>query len=229
MTLEICANSYQSAINAQNAGAHRIELCSELSVGGITPSFGLLKQVLNELSIPVHVLIRPRSGDFVYSEDEFQTMKADIEMCKKLGVSGIVSGVLTREPALDLDKIQELVDLTRPLEFTFHRAFDELKDPFQGLEQLIELGVNRILTSGQKEKAEDGLELLEELVRQAVRRINIMAGSGISAQNVAKFKSIGITEVHASASITIDQLHGLFSPPQTVSSPQKIKDILNAL
>ena len=153
MLLEICANSYQSAINAQEAGAHRIELCSELSIGGVTPSYGLLKLVLSTLRLPVFVLIRPRSGDFIYTKSEFDTMKTDIKLCKSLGARGIVSGVLTKERTIDLLRTQELIECAGSMEFTFHRAFDIVKDPFDALEQLIEMGAHRILTSGQRERA----------------------------------------------------------------------------
>jgi copper homeostasis protein len=200
-----------------------------LSVGGITPSYGLLKQVLNNVHLPVFVLIRPRSGDFVYSEEEFNTMKLDIEICKQLGASGIVSGVLDKDGSIDMERTAELLELSRPLEFTFHRAFDELDEPHVGMEQLISLGVNRILTSGQQSSAEEGLELLKVLVEQSNNRIDIMAGAGIYAQNVSKFKMIGIKEVHASASSPTHQDSGLFYTPQTVSDPKKIKALLNAL
>jgi copper homeostasis protein len=229
MLLEICANSFQSAINAEQAGAHRIELCSELSVGGITPSFGLLKKVLSALTIPVNILIRPRSGDFVYSQDEFDIMKRDIELCKNLGASGIVSGILTVEGNVDNLRTKALIELAKPMDFTFHRAFDELRDPLKGLEQLIDIGVDRILTSGQQSKAEKGLESIKEFLRQANNRVKIMAGAGITAQNVSKFKAIGIKEVHASASVSIDQQNGLFSLPQTVSDPEHIRALLDAL
>jgi len=229
MTLEICANSYQSALNAQAVGAHRIELCSELSVGGITPSYGVLKKVIEALSIPVHVLIRPRSGDFHYTDEEFEVMKTDVELCRAAGASGIVTGVLKNDAALDVDRTQELMTMATSLDFTFHRAFDVVKDPLKTLDQLIDLGVKRILTSGQQAKAEDGLGLLKTLVHQANGRTCIMAGSGISAKNVSKFKAIGISEVHASATVPTKPSSGLFAFPQSVSDPQVIKDLLDAL
>ncbi len=147
MKLEICASNYQSANNAQNAGAHRIELCSELAVGGITPSYGLIKQVIENLSIPVFVLIRPRSGDFTYSDADFEIMKQDIQMCKKLGCKGIVSGVLNSDNTIDIERTKTLIELSKPLPFTFHRAFDWTPNPFEALKSLINLNVNRILTS----------------------------------------------------------------------------------
>ncbi len=229
MKLEICANSYQSAKNAQNAGAHRIELCQELSVGGITPSYGLLKQVLKHLEIPVFVLIRPRGGNFVYSEDEFEIMKSDIQLCKDLGCHGIVSGVLKSDETIDLKRTKELVELSKPLQFTFHRAFDEVTNPKEALEQLIALEIDRVLTSGQESSAEKGIELLSELNIISNNRIIILAGAGINSKNVLKFKDFGLKEIHASASSEFRADDSMFSLPITFSDPQKIKAILDAI
>ena len=229
MKLEICANSYQSAKNAQDAGAHRIELCQELSVGGITPSYGLLKQVIEYLKIPVFVLIRPRGGNFVYSNSEFDIMKTDIQLCKDLGCQGIVSGVLNSDKTIDLKKTKELIELSKPLPFTFHRAFDVIANPKLALEQLIDLGIGRVLTSGQETSAEKGLELLYELNEISKGRITILAGGGISADNANKFKAIGLKEIHASASSLIEENNSLFSMPLTYSDSQKIKAILDAI
>jgi copper homeostasis protein len=229
MLLEICANSYQSAKTAQTAGAHRIELCQELSVGGLTPSYGLLKNVINQLTIPIFVLIRPRSGDFVYAESEFDIMKQDISLCKEFGVQGIVSGVLNKNKTIDVVRTKELVELSRPLPFTFHRAFDKLDNPIQGLNELIGLGVDRVLTSGQESSAVDGLPLLMQLNEIARGRLTILPGGGINAKNAAVFKTKGFAEIHASASVQISQDQGLFSAPQTVSDLKTIKVILDAL
>jgi copper homeostasis protein len=229
MLLEICANSYQSAKNAQTAGAHRIELCQELSVGGLTPSYGLLKNVINQLTIPIFVLIRPRSGDFVYAESEFDIMKQDISLCKEFGVQGIVSGVLNKNKTIDVVRTKELVELSRPLPFTFHRAFDELDNPIQGLNELIGLGVDRVLTAVQESSAVDGLPLLMQLNEIARGRLTILPGGGINAKNAAVFKTKGFAEIHASASVQISQDQGLFSAPQTVSDLKTIKAILDAL
>lgn len=200
MKIEICATSVQSALNAQKAGAQRIELCSELAVGGITPSYGLIKQVRNEISIPVFVLIRPRSGDFVYSEFEFEAMKTDIEICKELGCAGIVSGVLKDDFSIDLNRTKELIEQAKPLEFTFHRAFDLTPNPIESFEELIEIGVNRILTSGQENSAEKGIDLLKKLKDLAQNRLTILPGGGIRPENVHLFRENGFTEIHASAS-----------------------------
>ena len=229
MLLEICANSYQSAKNAQEAGAHRIELCQELSIGGITPSYGLLKQVKANLEIPVFVLIRPRGGNFVYSDDEFEIMKQDIKLSKDLGCKGIVSGVLKEDKTIDIERTQELVELSRPLAFTFHRAFDEVLNPKEALEQLIDLSVERVLTSGQQVSAKQGLSLLKELNEIANDRIIILAGGGINANNAIKFKKVGLREIHASASSKLQKDSSIFSMELTYSNPKKIKSILNAI
>ncbi|MEY8869746.1 copper homeostasis protein CutC [Meridianimaribacter flavus] len=229
MLLEICANSYQSAKNAQDVGAHRIELCHELSVGGITPSYGLLKQVRDTLSIPVFVLIRPRSGNFVYTEDELDIMKQDIQLCKDLGFQGIVSGVLNTDNTIDLKRTKELVELSRPLSFTFHRAFDCVKNPEEALEQLIDLDIDRVLTSGLQPSAEKGINTLKKLNEKAKGRITILAGSGINQNNAKRFKEIGLKEIHASASTEIKSDGALFSTPLTFSDPKKIKAILSVI
>lgn len=229
MLLEICTNSYQSAKNAQDVGAHRIELCQELSVGGITPSYGLLKQVVENLNISVFVLIRPRGGNFVYSDDEFEVMKHNIQLCKNLGCNGIVSGVLNADKTMDLKRTKELVELSKPLPFTFHRAFDEVINPKEALEQLIDLGVRRVLTSGQESSAEKGLDLLKELNKIANNRIIILAGAGVNDKNASKFKTIGLQEIHTSASSIIEADDSKYAIERTVSDSNKIKAVLDAI
>ncbi len=239
MLIEICANSYQSALNAELAGAKRIELCSELSLGGITPSFGLLKQVIETLKISVNVLIRPRSGNFIYSDDEFEIMKKNIKLCKELGCQGIVSGVLKGDNTIDIKRTQELLELSRPLSFTFHRAFDNVPNPLEALDRLIDLGFDRVLTSGQETTAIKGLELLKALKEKSNNRIIILPGSGINSANVSKFYRYGFKEVHASGT-TINQIgeipkvqmnsSKLFDETIEVHSDiKKIKDILNVI
>ena len=231
MKLEICANSYQSAKNAQIAGADRIELCSELSVGGITPSYGLLKKVSEEITISVNVLIRPRSGNFCYSDTEFEQIKLDIELCKKLSFNGIVSGVLNNDNSIDTKRTKELVELSKPLSFTFHRAFDCVKNPKESLQELINLGVDRILTSGLQIKAIDGIKLLVELQEIAQNKLIILAGSGINPQNAKRFKEVGLKEIHSSASKNMQQKSATsyFDETQTVSDIETITEILNAI
>ena len=231
MLLEICANSYQSAKNAQDAGAKRIELCSELSIGGITPSYGLIKQVIDELDIETFILIRPRSGNFCYTDDEFEIIKKDIKTCKDLGCDGIVSGILNPDNSIDIERTQELIKLSKPLAFTFHRAFDVVQNPKDALEQLIDLGVNRVLTSGQHPKAIDGLDTLKALQHQSQNRITVLVGSGVSSKNAKVFKDAGFDEIHASASkITNTESSNYFgNTPQTVSSITEIKAILKVI
>jgi len=198
MILEVCANSYESALNAQKGGAQRIELCEDLAVGGLTPNFELSKKVISELNIPVFILIRPRDGDFNYSGEEFEQIKKDIIIFKELGCKGIVSGILTKDNNIDISRTRELIELSKPLEFTFHRAFDEVLNPIQALHQLIKLKADRILTSGQAETAVKGLDLLKELINIAEKKIIIMPGSGVNINNILEFKKIGSKEIHGS-------------------------------
>ncbi|SDS54443.1 copper homeostasis protein [Formosa sp. Hel1_31_208] len=231
MLLEICANSYQSAKNAQIAGAQRIELCSELSVGGITPSYGLINQVISDLDIETFVLIRPRSGNFCYSEEEFEIIKKNIEICKTIGCHGIVSGVLKPDNTIDLKRTRNLIELSKPLAFTFHRAFDIVPNPKDAIDQLIDLGVDRILTSGQHSKAIDGLETLKDLKQHAKNYITLLVGSRVSSKNAKYFKDEGFEELHASASEAMNTESSVYfgSTPQTVSSIKEIKAILKAI
>src|SRR5690606_643282 len=197
MLLEICANSLPSALIAQRAGADRIELCAELGVGGITPSLGCLKLVKDQLDIPVHVLIRPRSGHFVYTDLEFDVMMADIEACRQLGVEGIVSGVLLEDFSLDVERTSVLVDLAGPMHFCFHRAFDWIVDPLSALRQLEGMGVATVLSSGGMPSALEGLRHLA--LYQSNSAMEIMAGGGVDAPQVERFREAGIRAVHASA------------------------------
>ena len=198
MILEVCANSYESAINAEKGGTHRIELCENLAVGGLTPNFELAKKVISELNIPVFILIRPRDGDFNYSHEEFEQIKNDIILFKDLGCKGIVSGILTKNNNIDTPRTRKLIELSKPLEFTFHRAFDEATNPIEALYELIELKVNRLLTSGQKSTAIEGIELIKKLTTISNKKIIIMPGSGVNSDNILEFKKIGSKEIHGS-------------------------------
>ncbi|MGB5498676.1 MAG: copper homeostasis protein CutC [Maribacter sp.] len=197
MLVEVCANSLESATNAQKAGADRIELCAELAVGGITPSYGLLKSIKANLKIPVHVLIRPRSGNFTNSAGEFDIMKRDIRLCVELGFDGIVSGILHKDFTLDVERTKALIDLSGDLKFTFHRAFDWVLDPLSTMKKLETLGVNYILSSGQQNSAVQGFGLLKEL-NEKTTTCSIMPGGGINADNVNRFKNNGFEAVHLS-------------------------------
>jgi len=200
MIVEVCANSYESAINAEVGGANRIELCKDLHLDGLTPDDETVISTLNKLKIPVFILVRPRSGNFVYTNEEFELMKSDIIKFEKLGCSGIVSGILKKDNTIDLERTKELIELSRPIEFTFHRAFDKIIDPIKGLEELIEIGADRILTSGQEDSAIDGIKLIEKLIEIATNRIAIMPGSGVKSDNINNFKAIGTNEIHGSFS-----------------------------
>lgn len=198
--LEICAYDIVSAMIAQRSGAHRVELCASPAGGGVTPSSGLISMARALLSIGLFVMIRPREGDFYYSDIEFQTMLRDIESTKQAGANGVVSGVLHTDGNVDIPRTQKLVEAAGPMEFTFHRAFDMTPDPFRALEDIIATGANRILTSGQKPKAIMGAKLIAGLVQKAGNRIAIMAGSGINPDNLLQLlATTGIAEVHLSA------------------------------
>ena len=196
MIIEVCAESYEYAEKAEKAGADRIELCKHLHLDGLTPNYKTAKKTIDNLNIPVFVLIRPRHGDFNYSEKEFELMKTDIIKFKEMGCKGIVSGILKNDNTIDIKRTNELVNLSRPLEFTFHRAFDVVSDPFKEIENLIKLGAERVLTSGQKDKAIKGLELLEDLQKKVNNDIIIMPGSGINVLNIDSFKNF--SEIHGS-------------------------------
>ncbi len=196
MIIEVCAESYEYALKAEKGGADRIELCKDLHLDGLTPDYESAKKTIDSLNIPVFILIRPREGDFIYSNEEFELMKRDIIKFKEMGCKGIVSGVLNDDNSVDVKRTKDLIELSRPLEFTFHRAFDIVSDPLKEIEILIRLGVDRILTSGQKNKATEGLYLLEKLNNISKKRIVIMPGSGISNTNFKKFNSFN--EIHGS-------------------------------
>ncbi|MEM7085882.1 MAG: copper homeostasis protein CutC [Bacteroidota bacterium] len=199
MIIEICANGFESAQVAQNTGAQRIELCTNLSVGGLTPTHEEVEKVMSQLTIPVHVLIRPRGGDFCYSESEVETMLSDIAYCKQLGCAGVVSGVLNSEGKIDVTTTTQLIAASKGMEFTFHRAFDVCTDWEQGLHFLLSSGVTRLLSSGQQSKAIEGIELLKTLKERARNKLQIMPGGGINTQNVVAFKEAGFQMIHFSA------------------------------
>lgn len=196
--VEVCCASLASAIAAQEGGANRIELCDNLYEGGTTPSYGTLSLVKEMLEIDIHVLIRPRGSDFVYTEDEMEIIRRDIEVCKKIGVNGVVVGFLTPDGEINTRRTREIVEFARPLSVTFHRAFDMCRDPYKALEELIEGGVDRILTSGQVNVAPDGVKLIADLVQKARDRVIIMPGAGLDPDNIAGFhKQVQAKEYHS--------------------------------
>jgi len=241
--LEICVDSVQSATDAQEAGASRVELCGNLPEGGTTPGFGTIASARKNLDIALNVLIRPRAGDFLYSDLEFDIMCRDLDICGECGADGIVIGILMADGAIDLERTARLVELAKPMSVTFHRAFDMCTDPLKGLEDIIVSGAARLLTSGQKNTAAEGLELLKEMVKQAGQRIIIMPGSGINETNIeAIAKQTGASEFHLSArrvtdslmtfrkeGITMGNTPGYNEFTRKVVDPDKIKRILSIL
>ncbi len=197
LTVEVCVDSLDSAIAAERGGANRVELCASLVEGGVTPSAGLIATARQRISIGLHVMIRPRAGDFYYSADEFEVMRRDVLMAKQLGAEGVVFGILDAEANVDIQRTRALVDLARPLKVTYHRAFDMSADLFRSLEQVTETGADRILTSGGAKTALEGAATLRRLVEQAGERAVIMACGGINDQNVqAVVEKTAVREIH---------------------------------
>ena len=197
--IEGCVDSYASAAAAALAGADRLELCANLAIGGTTPSPALFKQVHRDVAVPVNVLIRPRFGDFLYSQPEMEEMCTEIRAFRALGANGVVIGALTPEGTLDMDKMRRLMDCAGDMEVTLHRAFDMTRDPLEALEAAVALGCRTILTSGQASSAPAGLEILRTLRARAAGRIGVMAGCGVKKENIrAIFDGAGITAFHTS-------------------------------
>jgi copper homeostasis protein len=204
-TLEVCANSVESALAAEYGGAGRVELCDNLIEGGTTPSAGAMQTARQKLQIQVFPIIRPRGGDFCYSQIEFDIMQRDIQTAKDNGCDGVVFGILTPDGQIDMQRNGELVDLAHPMPTTFHRAFDMTRDPLKALDDLIELGLDRILTSGQRNRAIEGVELIAQLVQLSAGRIHIMPGSGVNEENIAEIiKKTNVRECHVSCRKTIN-------------------------
>ncbi len=243
VTLEVCANSITSAVEAQKGGAVRIELCDNLSEGGTTPSPGQLLLARKLLHIKIYALIRPRGGDFLYSDLEFEVMKADLRHCIEAGCDGVVIGILTIDGRVDKIRCAELVNMARQggLGVTFHRAFDMCVDMFKALEDIIEIGCERILTSGGKTTAIEGANVINHLVEQAAGRISIMPGCGVDEHNAADLvRFTNATEIHSSAKTRVPSVmqyrneHILMGGPQgdeysvVQTDPQRVKAIIEA-
>ena len=204
VTVEICVDSVESALAAQRGGAHRIELCSGLVEGGTTPSWGLISTVRGCISIPVHVMVRPRNGDFLYGPEDFEIMKQDVLSAKQLGADGVVLGILRKDGRIDVERTGHLVQMARPLQVTFHRAFDMSRDLGESLNALIAANIDRVLTSGGEQKVEDALPTVASLVKKAAGRIAVMAGSGITERNAHHvIEATGVRELHASATASV--------------------------
>ncbi|SHJ11254.1 copper homeostasis protein [Clostridium amylolyticum] len=203
--LEACVDSVESAMEAVKGGANRLELCGDLIIGGTTPNINLFKLIKEKTDVKINVLIRPRYGDFCYTQDEFEIIKRDIKIFKEAGANGVVIGILKPDGALDLERMRELMALAEGMHVTLHRAFDVCKNPFEALEEAKNLGVKSILTSGQKNKCTEGIELLKELVEKSEDKIEILIGSGINSKNVQQVVSYTKSlAVHTSGKINVE-------------------------
>jgi copper homeostasis protein len=235
--LEIIGFNIESCIAAQVGGADRIEQCVSPEEGGTTPPYGFIKSAREKLHIKLYTMIRPRGGDFLYNDNDFEIMKMDVEFCKKSGCDGIVTGILNTNGKVDKKRCRELIDLAYPLEATFHRAFDRVEDPFEALEDIIDLGFERILTSGLKPKAIESKTLLSELIKKADGRIIIMPGSGVTSENIISLgETTGAKEFHSSASYLKESKMEYFNPQMNESlshisvnkdEVKKMKELLN--
>ena len=203
--LEVCVDSVESAMEAVKGGANRLEICGDLIIGGTTPNINLFKLLKEKINIKMNILIRPRYGDFCYTENEFEIMKRDIKMFKKAGASGVVIGILKPDGTLDIDRMKELIAAADGMYITLHRAFDVCRDPFATLEEAKKLGINSILTSGQKNKCTEGRDLLRQLVEKSEHKIEILIGSGINSNNVEDvISNTGSSAVHTSGKMEVE-------------------------
>lgn len=230
--LEICANSLRSALNAKRGGATRIELCQDLASGGLTPSAGLIDYCVKQLQLQTRVLIRPRSGDFVYTADEVSVIGSDIDHCKQLGASAVVIGFLNHRHVVDTSLTRAMVQRAFPMEVTFHRAFDECVDPAQALEDIIACGCHKVLTAGGAPSAMVGLRQLQQLQQQAAGRIAIIAAAGITPDNVCHvLDHSGVDEIHASCKRPGDASLGsvLFPCCESVTDEQQVRQMVSLL
>ena len=243
MRIEICVDSVEGAIAAELGGADRVELCDNLLEGGTTPSAGCIRLARARIRIGLQVIIRPRGGDFLYTPTEFEVMAEDIRTAKALGANGVVIGCLTAAGDLDLERTRALIDLARPLNVTFHRAFDMCRDPKRALEELIGLGVDRVLTSGQESTCLEGQQLIAQLHRQAAGRIIILPGGGLTPRNIKRVvDATGVTEVHLSARASVESgmefrntrcfMGGTLRPPEfnwKATDENSVRSVVNAL
>lgn len=190
MIREKCIGSFLEALEAQELGAERVELCDNLTEGGTTPSYGTIKMAVEKLNIPAFVIIRPRGGDFYYTPEEIEIMKEDIKICKELGVKGVVIGALNRDNTINYDAIKDMIDLAKPMSITFHKAIDELENPVTEVKKLANLGVNRILTSGTKETALEGENILREMIKEAGEDIIIIVAGKVTKDNLNEISNL---------------------------------------
>lgn len=198
MIKEACVESFEKALEAQSNGANRIELCENLAVGGTTPSYGTVKICLEKLNIPIFPMIRARGGNFVYSKDEIKIMKEDIKIFKELGIKGVVLGCLTSDNKIDLEFTKELVDLAYPMEVTFHKSIDEILNPLDYIDDLVNIGIKRILTSGGKATALEGKDLINEMIKKSNGRLKIVVAGKVTKENLNRLSNL----------ISADEFHG---------------------
>jgi copper homeostasis protein len=241
--IEICVDSVESACSAEEAGAERIELCSALSEGGITPSQGLISMVRNNFSLDLNVIIRPRGGDFLYNDAEFSVMRHDIDIAGEAGANGIVTGILLSDGNIDVDRMTRLVEYAYPMNVTFHRAFDMCRDPHKAIDDVIATGSVRLLTSGHAKNALEGINLIKELIEIAGEKLVIMPGGGIDEFNVTSIaNATGAREFHLSARKSIDSqmtfrrkgiyMGGTPANPEyqlKISDAERIRAVISAL
>lgn len=223
--LEIAAFTPNSAIIAAENGADRIELCSGFAEGGISPSIGTISLVREMIPFPINILVRPRVGDFVYNKIELLSIEREINTCKQLGVNGIVVGVLTERGQVNVSAMKRIIEIASPLSVTFHRAFDQCRNPLEEIEKIIDCGAARILTSGCKPTVWEGIKLLEKLVKIANDRIIILPGGGINANNAKQIVDIlGINEIHLSGKVKVDSAMSGLASDVSLCSPNELKD-----
>jgi copper homeostasis protein len=237
--IEIATSDFTTTQSAVQGGADRIELCANLAEGGTTPSFGQLRKCREAFAIALYPIIRPRGGDFLYTDNEFEIMLADVRLCKELGCDGIVIGLLNADGTIDRKRTAKLVDAAYPSGVTFHRAFDRCRDPFEALEQLVEVGCERVLTSGQQPAAPEGVELIAQLNKAADERIIIMPGSGVRKDNIRTLADkTGCVEFHSSlrhrTRSKMEFIHPAFEKSEesymnNFIDPQEVNNLRNAL
>lgn len=234
--LEIIGFNIESCLIAQSAGAHRIELCDNPGEGGTTASYGFIKAARELLEIDLYPIIRPRGGDFLYTDAEFEIMKTDVQVCKETGCDGVVTGILQKDGSIDKKRCARLISLAYPMEVTFHRAFDRCANPFEALEDIIDIGCKRILTSGLHPTASEGAEMIRQLINQAGERIIIMPGSGVNSRNITEIaEKTGAVEFHASARTLINgqMIHNNPSMNENLQSttvdPHEVNELLRLL
>lgn len=222
MEIEICASTIQSAVNAKAGGATRVEICDNLEAGGTTPSYATIEYCIKELKLETNVLVRPRAGDFVYSKEEFEVICRDVAMSKQLGANSVVVGFLKENGELDADRLEKIVQIAKPMKVVCHRAFDACVNKDEAIEQIIQAGCFRILTSGGAPTSEEGIEGLARIVKQANGRIGVIAASGVTSENVERIiKGSGVKEVHSPCKVLIDNY--------SISSVQEVEKFIKVV